>query len=380
MSLQGLLFHDIFIPYKPEFVRAIGKYLENEEKNNGIMQCIRDLCEAIDSFQKNPKNTTIGGNLKNKLSDFQKNVLKLNNAELELLVLYKKDDGNKAVYSAIVKESDQIDNKMRIKTTGTLFKQAKEIQEEIKNKEKAQQVEKALQKHFEDLFNFMNGTILNSQAFKIYTFHFSTLANKTQFDHANLHTHLTSLSWREAFYGANPSWTGNLYDAFFNHLANYEKEIFAYLKSRGNVSIDERRLPNISFSKSVFEEEGGVEPQPQGHFAELLSESKNKISGLASGDILIISKNNGTVLYNIQLKTTVYSGEKTNFDISLQQFKTSLEEILDKENNYEQKAKLLFNALKTEVSNIKDFDKNAEDHLIEIVKERFKYKTGITVS
>jgi len=96
------------------------------------------------------------------------------------------------------------------------------------------------------------------------------------------------MPWRKAFYeikstNINRRIQGRAYDAFFNHLANYNKSIFQYLKSQGKKNIT---LSNFNSNKTVYAEEGPA------NFAKLLHESKNNTAWYTGGDIVIVNPKN----------------------------------------------------------------------------------------
>lgn len=91
-------------------------------------------------------------------------------------------------------------------------------------------------------------------------------------------------TYKNIMYGNNPSWLGNVADAFVNHMAHLHVQTIA-----GKVQDVNKKL----FSQSVFNEE-------KDNIFNLIYASRNNTSWITGGDVIV--KYQGQI-YNIQLKT-----------------------------------------------------------------------------
>lgn len=136
--------------------------------------------------------------------------------------------------------------------------------------------------HLEQFLNQVASTFLPlSQARRVFNENNSGMKRRA----SNARWHTKDWTYRNIFYGDNPSWQGNTTDAFMNHMAHMHVQIMAQ-------GIEDDAEKNL-FAASVFQEEGNA-------IYDLLSASTNHTAWYTGGDIIF---KYGNQLYNIQLKT-----------------------------------------------------------------------------
>ena len=180
--------------------------------------------------------------------------------------------------------------------------------------------------------------------------------------------HLTGLPWYKIIYGEMPwvAWQGNAYEAFLNHLAEHEPQIFNFLSSHGQ-NMKKNFNYNIQKKNSVFIEEGGEKPN-LGHFPQLMMGQINSIPWFSGGDIIIINEKL-QVIYNIQLKTTKEKNP-TVFRENVVQLKNFLIKF-NSAISVEEKAKTLFDSFQNSIANssmVKNLDKKIENEIMTMIK------------
>lgn len=300
-----------------------------------------------------------------KWKKFQEVVL-LNKKPLELIVAYRGTKNQSAEISTILEQNmaEQIRGKeWGIDTAGEAVSSA------IDTALKAQEVQNFLNLHLNGFLAQLGQPLSGEEANYLYSQYKSKLVSY----YLEKNHHLTGATWAQAFYGSTSKKTGKInlnryyrgqglgqaYDAFMNHMANYEKGIYNYLKTSGMEQI------NLNFgnkdSISVYEQEGGI----KGHFPQLLVDSKNHIRWYTGGDIIIVDPKTMQVVYNIQLKTT---GKKTKslFKERIQSLRTVINSL--KSQDASTQAKILFNQFKTEISNFNEFDNLVQEDIDDLVK------------
>ena len=156
--------------------------------------------------------------------------------------------------------------------------QLKPLNDELFKESLAEQVGQ----HLEQFLNQVASSFLPmSQALRVFNENNSGMKERA----SNARWHTKDWTYRNIFYGDNPSWQGNAADAFMNHMAHMHVQILA----RGIENDSDKNL----FAASVFQEEGDA-------IYDLLLASKNSTAWYTGGDIIF---KYGGQLYNIQLKT-----------------------------------------------------------------------------
>lgn len=300
-----------------------------------------------------------------KWKKFQEVVL-LNKKPLELIVAYRGTKNQSAEISTILEQNmaEQIRGKeWGIDTAG------KAVSSAIDTALKAQEVQNFLNLHLNGFLAQLGQPLIRKEANYLYRYYKSKLVSY----YLEKNHHLTGATWAQAFYGSTSKKTGKInlnryyrgqglgqaYDAFMNHMANYEKGIYNYLKTSGieQINLNSGNKDSIS----VYEQEGGI----KGHFPQLLVDSKNHISWYTGGDIIIVDPKTMQVVYNIQLKTTSKK-TKSLFKERIQSLRTVINSLKSQDVNTQ--AKILFNQFKTEISNFNEFDNLVQEDIDDLVK------------
>ena len=286
-NIEGIIFSDLFITNREMFVNFFEKYyLENKVQLDLI---ITKLNAVLTEYQTKQVTAAMASSFKAAWNEFQKYVL-LNNQDLQLIVAYRGYQGKDAVFSQIVKQSDVegvVNGAYGINTGNDLIKDSMESL-------KAQQVEKFLQLHLNGFLNQLEQKISKDEAKSLHKYHQYLLHS----DFQQKGVHITGQPWRTPFYGRSGSHffggqgLGQAYDAFMNHLGNYNKQVYDYLFSNGLAQ--NSTVLNTTEKNSVFHEEGGADRF--GNFPRLLNESKNHVGWYTGGDIIIVNPKTNLII------------------------------------------------------------------------------------
>lgn len=343
---QGIIFKDLFINNQDIFVDYFTDYYKKNQK--ALDGYITDL-----NFVLSKMNTIVSAKNAEKFkiawNNFQKYVL-LNNNKLEVLVAFRGQGGRDAEYSKAFPQ-EYIEAKGGIDT-------GNELVQETMTQVKASQVEEYLNRHLNGFIDQLYSKISSNEANNIHQYHNKFLPKRFPKD-----GHLTGERWQDIWYSNYYSGQGlgKAYDAFMNHIANHNKQVFNYLSSNGK---NDNLQLSMRENKSVFIEEKGV--APNGNFAKLLYDSTNSISWYTGGDIIIVDKNTMQVVYNIQLKTTTRNNLSV-FNIKIEKLKNFLKNF--NKLSPEQKAKKIFKEFSTSISNYNEFEKVSQETIDEITKK-----------
>lgn len=354
---SGIIFADLFINNKELFVKFFEQYYI--EKKNILDPIILELEKVLMQYGTQKITAAMASSFKIAWQNFQQYVL-LNTQNLQLLVAYRGYQGKNAQFSQIIDQSaveGVVNGSYGINTGNELIKSTMAVLQ-------AQKVEEFLQKHLNDFLNQLEKKISKSEAHSLHRYHSYLLHNDFKQKEA---PHITGLPWRAPFYGVNSQHyfggqgLGQAYDAFMQHLANYNNQIFTYLSSNGtnNYNVELNTKPK----DTVFNEEGGVEKT--GHFPKLLNESKNRIGWYTGGDIIIVDPQTLSIVYNIQLKTTT-ANKPSLFAEKVQAIRNFIKGF--KIATPREKGERLFDFLLTSVSNRNDFNTMPQTTIDDIVK------------
>ncbi len=354
MAIQGVIFSDIFVSNKEQFVRIFSKYYKDNEKQ--LQPIINRLNTFINTDLKNLEITEkTEKDFKQIWYEFETKVL-LNENQLELLVVYRdQSKGGKASELSRIVPQSKVQINCSIYTDNELLKLGRDLGTDIESSRKARRVENMLRRHIAEYLDFLNTRIGAVLAWNIHKYHESDLLQEYQNTDV---LHISPLKWYAAFFNDEDTYysgqgLGRAYDSFMQHLANREKDVFEYLRSRGTSEISQLdNLLNIN-RKTVFEEENGV--GPNGNFTRMLKSGTNNIPWFTGGDIVIIDPKTMHVVYNIQLKTTSKNIQGT-FGIAISKLNDFLKAFTNPESTYQQKAEAIFHYFVTEISNDSDFN------------------------
>lgn len=365
--ISGINFGDVLISNKELFIELFTQYYKQNKAS--IDLAIANLNTILNRTEKNKLLKTLTPNSAEEFNQawqqFRQTVLLLNNP-LQLMVLYRGSQGQVNKISSIVNQSEfegvgQISNNKTdivygIKTGDVYAKEVKIVAEAI-------QVEQFLQKHIQDFINQLNKQITPTEAKQLHAYHSKQL--HTQYKDAGDDS-LSDKLWRQPFYG-DSSWSwysgksmGQAYDAFMNHIANYQSALFHALS---NQSVDTINTDTLRVTRTVFEEEGGA--KKYSHFPQLLHDSKNRQSWYSGGDIVIVDKASMAVVYNIQLKSTGINTQST-FGIRIAELRAFIA-ALNSAHTEREKAEVLFNHLCVTVSNHNDFNEMPQKTIDDLV-------------
>lgn len=365
----GIIFSDLFINNKEMFVDFFeAYYIQNEQI---LRPVIEKLNAVLTQYNTKQVTATMAESFQSAWKEFQNKVL-LNQRDLQIIVAYRGQGGRDGQFSQILKQAD-IEGQGVTGTYG-IDSGNKLVQDSIAAL-KASEIEKFLQSHLNGFLNQLDTLITKDEAAKIYQYHKEYL-HKGFLEDKN--SHLTGTKWRIPFYGADgPKYShyysgrglGQAYDAFMNHLANHNRQVYDYLAQGGLVNTTPL---NTKEKGTVFTEEHGVESY--GTFPYLLNESKNHTGWYTGGDIVIVNPKTMGIVYNIQLKTTT---EKT-----LSVFAERVSEIRKFINALmtmtpRQKGEKIFDFLLTSVSNRQDFNNLPQETIDGLLKETFERTLNI---
>lgn len=379
MAVEGIIFSDLFITNKEMFVNFFASfYVENQEK---IDKCILNLSQVLTQYTTKTVTEAMATSFKKAWDDFEHIVL-LNEQDLQLIVAYRGAGGRDGQFSQIIKQSD---------VEGTAITGAGKqyginaghdlIKDSIKSLE-ASQIESFLQFHLNGLLNQLDKSITRGEAYLLHKYHTAQL-NMIYAEHDEIH--LTGVLWRAAFYGDMISNTGKsfyfsgqglgkVYDAFMNHMANKETNIFNYLQSSGmNQAGSINALTHRN--TTVYTEENEI--GPGGNFPQLLKDSTNHTGWYTGGDIVIVNPETMGVVYNIQLKTTTVNkpsvfGERVE---KIRKFLKGFQELTPR-----QKGERIFDFLLTSISNYDAFNSIMQEDIDEIITKQLQEKININLT
>lgn len=368
IQTQGIIFGDIFINNKQLFKDLFQEHFKINQGN--IETSINILLRLLNNLEQ----TVTSENalrFEQAWKVFQRNVL-LNQKDLEILIAYRNNsEGTQVEVSNIVKQKDiQGTTKTPYGTNyygiqaghDKVAKVGSDIVDDAKAIEQAERIENYVRNHLSGFLNQLNENIGQTNASILYNYHQQYLSYFMK--HKGPRQSLANMPWRRAFYeikstNINRRIQGRAYDAFFNHLANYNKSIFQYLKSQGKKNIT---LSNFNSNKTVYTEEGPV------NFAKLLHESKNNTAWYTGGDIVIVNPKNMQIVYNIQLKSTISKQKASTFPIKINALKSILNNFKQNQNPQEM-AEYLYKNLLTSISNSNSLNSANQKDIDQIIRK-----------
>lgn len=366
-NTEGILFADLFISDKELFVNFFTEYYQ---ENKAIIDpVINSLNSVLQKYLTQQLTEAMAEEFSSAWRNFQKIVL-LNNKNLQLLVSYRGYRGRNATFSQIV-DQEKVEGVDKgtygIKTGDNLIKDSMATLN-------ASKIEKFLQSHLNGMLNQLDTSLTSYDAYLLHKYHTKTLAEYYQ---KHDEAHLTGLKFRNVFYGSNDNsyfagqGLGQVYDAFFNHLANHEKQIFDYLTANGKNPHSVSNFGDLRENNhSVYKQENEI--GKTGNFPNLINESKNHIGWYTGGDIIIVNPQTMNIVYNIQLKTTTLKNT-TVFTEKIQSLRNFIESFIKL--TPREKSEKLFNFLLTSVSNANEFNKIPQDEANMIIKETLLQKS-----
>lgn len=361
---KGIIFHDFFLD-KETFLSLYKEYYL--EKKVNVDQAVNELLIFLNSYNKNTVNAAMSKQFQILWESFQSVVL-LNKNPLQLLVVYRGDgSGKHSEYSTIIDQSavEEAVNTKRGYRYG--INSGNQLILDSMAVIKARNVEEFLQIHISGLLNQLYTSLDRNQAKALHIYHSDILNHIYTTSNQAKRQHLTGEKWYKVIYGnaGFAQWQGNAYEAFFNHMANYEPSLFNYLSTHGQAMAVNLNVQ--SQKNSVFIEEGGNQFN-LGNFPRLMMGQINSIPWFAGGDIVIIN-NKLEVIYNIQLKTTTRNVQSV-FEEKISELRNFLIKFTDL-TSVDEKANLLFNTFQNTIANsniVNNLEKDAIDEVIKVIK------------
>lgn len=156
---------------------------------------------------------------------------------------------------------------------------------------------------------------------------------------------------------------GKIQDAYMNHIGGHHREVFDWFT---NISkIDKETI------KDKFKKHKGIKAEERDNFIPLLTGGMNTTPWFAGGDIVVYGDDR-KIVYNIQLKTTVYKSQ--TYHIATTKLRKVLRLFLNYANSDDKNTDLfaekIFEALKNDSANFsKEFDEAVNRSIIEKVSK-----------
>lgn len=351
--MEGIIFSDILINNKEVFINIFKQHYEKDQTN--IDNAINNLSVALESFSAKALNTEENANKFRKAwLEFQRVVL-LNQQPLQLIVVYRGSGGKDSEFSGILNQS-QAEVAKGIDSGG------KAVSDSIAAF-KGSKVEEFLRSHSDEFITQLYERVGETDASNIWSYHKDTIPKAFS-------GNLSESKWQDVYYSNyyTGQGLGQAYDAFMNHVANYNTEVYNYLISSGKVEPENLDIATGK-RKSVYNEEGGT--GPSGNFPQLLKDSTNRVGWYTGGDIIIINKETMAVVYNIQLKTTTRNKQSVFLERvqSIRNFIATF-----KNSTVEKKAEQLYSFLLTSASNHSDFQNIPQKEINNLIKDTLTSK------
>ncbi len=178
----------------------------------------------------------------------------------------------------------------------------------------AQDIQSFFRKHYGDMCNQLTDYKMNNKDAQLLH---QTISSKSPL-YQSRHESFTGRSYGEIIFASQGNAEGKQLDAFMNHVAQYNKELFGLMSAS---TVNGNQLTNLEINDhGGF---SGIFSSPQIVQPWLLA-SLNSASWLTGGDVVVIDEF-GAVIYNIQIKSTLADSGK-NFELAL----TRLENLIDR--------------------------------------------------
>ena len=373
---EGILFADTFISSKDQFINFFVQHYTQNQKI--IDTCINTLNQVLIQYTTKAVTPDMAAAFKVAWNNFEKQVL-LNQTDLQIIVAYRGEGGKNGQFSQILKQEDIEGKGIGIGASYGINAGHDLVKDSIQALN-ASKIEEFLQFHLNGLLNQLESSISHDEAVTLHKYHTEQLNAFYQ----TKGKHLTGLRWRVPFYGGGNGemkainnyyyggrGLGKVYDAFMNHMANKETQIFNYLRSGGkseanNISLITHR------TTTVYTEENEI--GPSGHFPQLLKDSTNHTGWYTGGDIIIVNPETMSIVYNIQLKTTT-ANKPSVFGERIEQIRAFLKGF--QELTPEQKAEKIFNFMLTSISNHDVINKMPQEDIEALVEKEVMNKLNI---
>lgn len=264
-----------------------------------------------------------------------------------------------------------LDEKMLVNEKGINIRRAglKELEENNKDIQTiflAAEIQDLINNHFDNLVKALDTYNLTKEDAR--DLHILLAERKSKLNRPGF----TNSTYNKIIFGGQKNATGKQLDAYMNHMGNYHNELFDLMSQ--HTMANANSLANITHSfhddfYSIFENK-------RQETQTWLLDSLNSASWLTGGDIIVVGEN-GSIIYNIQLKTT---GRGKTFEVastSLLAFAKKMLQLINEDASPKELAELMFQQLKTSSANEIDMtEKFLEQKGYELVEQNLKLKTG----
>lgn len=256
------------------------------------------------------------------------------------LLIGAKFNSSKYQWTNTINESDVI-NQKGIAVRKKALENLKDAANNIKSLYAAADVQDIINRHIDNMMQQLNGYELSTP--EALAMHQLLEARRSALNNASFH--FTGATYNQIIFGSQQNAEGKQLDAFMNHMGNYHAEIFNLLSSKmvSGTDLMNSTVQDIEDDfPGIFSNTDEVQPW--------LLDSLNSASWLTGGDIIVLNSK-GSVIYNIQLKTTKRGKTFEVATSSLYKFATEMRNLMDEDATPEELAKLMFERLATTAAN-----------------------------
>lgn len=256
------------------------------------------------------------------------------------LLIGAKFNGSKYQWTNTINESDVI-NQKGIAVRKKALENLKDAADNIKSIYAAADVQDIINRHIDNMMQQLNGYELSTP--EALAMHQLLEARRSALNNASFH--FTGATYNQIIFGSQQNAEGKQLDAFMNHMGNYHAEIFNLLSSKmvSGTDLMNSTVQDIEDDfPGIFSNTDEVQPW--------LLDSLNSASWLTGGDIIVLNSK-GSVIYNIQLKTTKRGKTFEVATSSLYKFAIEMRNLMDEDATPEELAKLMFERLATTAAN-----------------------------
>lgn len=256
------------------------------------------------------------------------------------LLIGAKFNSSKYQWTNTINESDVI-NQKGIAVRKKALENLKDAADNIKSIYAAADVQDIINRHIDNMMQQLNGYELSTP--EALAMHQLLEAKRSALNNASFH--FTGATYNQIIFGSQQNAEGKQLDAFMNHMGNYHAEIFNLLSSKmvSGTDLMNSTVQDIEDDfPGIFSNTDEVQPW--------LLDSLNSASWLTGGDIIVLNSK-GSVIYNIQLKTTKRGKTFEVATSSLYKFAIEMRNLMDEDATPEELAKLMFERLATTAAN-----------------------------
>lgn len=256
------------------------------------------------------------------------------------LLIGAKFNSSKYQWTNTINESDII-NQKGIAVRKKALENLKDAADNIKSIYAAADVQDIINRHIDNMMQQLNGYELSTS--EALAMHQLLEARRSALNNASFH--FTGATYNQIIFGSQKNAEGKQLDAFMNHMGNYHAEIFNLLSSKmvSGTDLMNSTVQDIEDDfPGIFSNTDEVQPW--------LLDSLNSASWLTGGDIIVLNSK-GSVIYNIQLKTTKRGKTFEVATSSLYKFAIEMRNLMDEDATPEELAKLMFERLATTAAN-----------------------------